>query len=154
MRASRGLYGSPARAKMGSFCDSTRVLKMSIIGMPVRTMFFGMMRLAGFTEGPPMSIMLSSRTGPLSRGTPPPVKTRPRRSSEKGTRMGCERNRTWASVATPLAPANTCNETSSSCRRMTWAREVPVRDVTSASSLYFTPVARMVMTLPEMFSTR
>ena len=81
MRASRGLYGSPATEKIGSFCDSTRLLNTSIIGMPVRIMVRGMMRRAGLTDGPTMAMRSSSRAGPPSRGTPPPVNTRPRSAS-------------------------------------------------------------------------
>ena len=107
MRARRSLYGSPAFAKIGSFCDSTSELKTSIIGMFVRTMLRGMTRLAGLTDGVPMSIRLSDRAGPLSRGCALPVKARPSRASEKGTRIGRPRKRTFASVATPRAPAKT-----------------------------------------------
>jgi hypothetical protein len=55
------VVGLAGAEKMGSFCDSTSVLNTSIIGMPVRTMLRGMMRLAGLTDGPPMSIRFSSR---------------------------------------------------------------------------------------------
>ena len=51
----------------GELLGSTRELKMSIMGMPVRTMLRGMMRLAGLTDGPPISIGLVS-AGPWSRG--------------------------------------------------------------------------------------
>ena len=48
---------------MGSFWLSTRVLNTSIIGMPVRIMRLGTMRLAGLTEGPPMGIIFSVSAG-------------------------------------------------------------------------------------------
>lgn len=70
MRASSSLYGSPAIEKIGSFCDSTNVLNTSIIGMFVRIMLRGMMRLAGFTDGPPMSTMSEVTSGLPSRGAP------------------------------------------------------------------------------------
>ena len=47
--------------------------------MPVWIMFLGMILFAGFTDGPPMGIMFSVRAGPLSRGTPEPLNTRPSR---------------------------------------------------------------------------
>ena len=50
MRARSSLYGSPAIENIGSFCDSTSELKRSIIGMPVRTILFGMIRFTGFKE--------------------------------------------------------------------------------------------------------
>jgi hypothetical protein len=118
----------------GSFCDSTRVLKTSIIGMPVRTMRRGMMRLAGFTDGPPRSIMFSVISGPRSRGTPLPVKIRPSSASEKGTCIGRPRNRTLASVEMPRLPAKTWRSTRPPSRRMTCASDTPWREVTSASS--------------------
>ena len=64
--------------------------------------------------------------GPLSRGSPPPVKMRPSRPSENGTCTACPRKRTSASVATPRVPAKTCRETWSPSRRMTWASDEPV----------------------------
>ena len=76
--------------------------------MPVRTMFFGMIRLAGLAEGPPIAVMFSEMAGPRSRGTALPVNTRPSRASENGTRMVWPRKRTSESVAMPRLPANTC----------------------------------------------
>ncbi len=119
---------------MGSFCDSTSELNTSIMGMPVRIMLRGMMRLAGFTGGPPISIILSSSTGPLSRGRPDPVNTRPSSASEQEVRRRSPRKRTSALVGIPRVPANTCRVTRSPSRRMTCAREVPPSDVTSANS--------------------
>lgn len=57
------VVGSPARAKIGSFCETTSELKRSIIGMFVRTMRLGMMRLAGLTEGWPIGIWFSVIAG-------------------------------------------------------------------------------------------
>ena len=82
MRARSWLYGSPDTEKMGSFWLSTSVLNMSIIGMPVLTIFLGMILFDGLTEGPAISIMFSSSSGPLSRGFPDPSNTRPSRASE------------------------------------------------------------------------
>ena len=134
MRASSSLYGSPDFAKTGSFCDSTRELNTSIIGMPVRTMLRGTTRLAGFTDGPPMSIMPSESAGPPSRGLPAPSKTRPSRSSENATCIGRPRKRTRASVAMPRAPAKTCSDTLSPSILMTCASDVTPREEISASS--------------------
>ena len=82
MRASSSLYGSPETENMGSFWLSTSVLNMSIMGMPVRIMLRGTTLRVGLTDGPPMGIMFSVSAGPLSLGTPEPVKTRPSRCSE------------------------------------------------------------------------
>ena len=106
---------------MGSFWLSTSVLNTSIIGMPVRIMRLGTMRLAGLTEGPPMGIIFSASAGPLSRGTPAPSNTRPSRSSENETIMGRPRKRTVSVVLTPCVPAKTCRETRSPLSLMTLA---------------------------------
>ena len=55
MRARSRLCDSPATEKMGIFWLSTRQLKTSIMGIFVRIMFFGTMRVTGLTEGPPIS---------------------------------------------------------------------------------------------------
>ena len=107
MRERSWLYGSPETEKMGSFWLSTRVLNTSIMGMPVRIILSGTIRLEGFTEGPPMGIMFSVRAGPLSRGTPAPSKMRPKRWSEKETIMGWPKKRTESVVLTPWVPLNT-----------------------------------------------
>ena len=39
---------------VNTLCDSTSVLNTSIIGIPVRIIFRGITRFAGFTDGPPM----------------------------------------------------------------------------------------------------
>jgi len=88
MRASSWLYGSPDTEKIGSFWLFTRVLNRSIIGMPVRIISRGMMRLDGLTEGPPTWIRFSVSAGPLSRGSPAPLKMRPWRESVNETSMG------------------------------------------------------------------
>lgn len=72
MRARSWLYGSPEMEKMGSFCDTTRVLNMSIMGMFVRSIRLARMRRVGFTEGPPMGFWFSVSAGPLSIGSPEP----------------------------------------------------------------------------------
>ena len=66
MRASSSLYGSPATEKIGSFWDSTSELKMSIMGMPVSTIWSGIRRRTGLTTGEPRSI-ISPVTGPRRR---------------------------------------------------------------------------------------
>ena len=104
------------------------------MGIPVRIMFRGIMRWAGFTEGPPMEIRFSWRAGPLSRGFPEPEKTRPRRFSEKGTCMERPKKRTVSPVEMPRPPAKTWRETRSFWRRFTSAREVPNTVSTSARS--------------------
>ena len=150
MRASRALYGSPGTEKMGSFCDSTSELKMSIIGMPVRIIRSGTRRQVGLTGGPPMSTGGASTSGLPSRGRPAPSKTRPRRSSEKGTCMGRPRNRTRSPVETPCVPAKTWSETRSRSSRMTPASDDCVWPATTPSSSYPMPAARTVTTLPEI----
>ena len=86
--AKSSLYGSPDEEKIGSFWDSTRELNTSIIGIPVLTMFLGIILLDGFTDGPPISIRFSSSLGPLSRGSPLPLKILPRRFSEQEIFIG------------------------------------------------------------------
>jgi len=119
---------------MGSFWETTRVLKTSIMGMPVRTMVSGRRRLTGFTEGPPISMGSSSRAVRPSRGCPEPSKMRPRRLSLKGICMGCPMKRTRSRVDTPWVPAKICRVTSSSCNWITVPREVPLRVVITARS--------------------
>ena len=121
IRESSWLYGSPDTEKMGSFWLSTSVLNTSIMGIPVRIILSGVMRLDGFTEGPPMGIMFSVSAGPLSRGTPAPLKMRPSRCSEKDTIMGRPKKRTGSVVLTPCVPLNTCNVTRSRSSLMTLA---------------------------------
>ena len=152
MRASSSLYGSPARAKIGSFCDFTSVLKRSIIGMLVRTISCGMMRLAGFTDGWPIGELSPSTAGPPSRGAPVPVNARPRRSLENGTCIVSPRNLTFADVSTPRAPAKICRVTLAPSSLITCAREVPARDSISAISPYLTSSARSVATEPDRAS--
>ncbi len=154
IRASNSLYGSPAAAKIGSFCDSTSELNTSIIGIPVRTILRGMMRLAGLTDGPPMGMRFSSSAGPLSRGCPEPLNTRPSKASVNETSMVCPRKRTWPSVAMPRLPANTCKYTLSLSRRITCASETPSVPTTCASSPFATPLAVTVITLPAICSMR
>ena len=154
MRASSSLYGSPARAKIGSFWLLTSELKRSIIGMFVRTIWLGMMRLAGLTDGWPMGIWFSVMAGPPSRGAPVPVNARPRSAFEKGTFIVSPRKRTAASVSTPRAPANICRVTFGPSSLMTCASDVPARDWTSAISLYLTPSARSVAIEPDRASIR
>ncbi len=152
MRARSSLYGSPARAKIGSFCDFTSELNRSIIGMFVRTISCGMMRLAGFTEGWPIGDGSSSIAGPPSRGTAAPVKARPRSACENGTFIVSPRKRTFAAVSTPRAPAKIWSVTFGPSSLITCASDVPARDWISAISLYFTPSARSVATDPESAS--
>jgi len=125
IRASNSLYGSPDTEKIGSFCETTRVLKRSIIGIPVRIILRGTMRCDGLTEGPPIGIRFSCNEGPLSRGFPEP---------ENRTCMGCPRKRTVSPVEIPRPPAKTCKETISPFKRFTSAREVPNTVSTSARS--------------------
>ena len=66
-----------------------------------------MMRFAGFTEGPPMSIISSLIAGRESRGRPAPVKILPNRFSEAETRIGCPRKRTSSPVLMPRDPVKT-----------------------------------------------
>ena len=122
--------------------------------MFVRTMRLGMMRLAGLTEGWPIGIWFSVIAGPPSRGSPVPVKARPRRASEKGTFIVSPRKRTEASVSTPRAPAKIWSVTFGPSSLMTCASDVPAREWTSAISLYFTPSARSVAMEPESASMR
>jgi hypothetical protein len=128
------LYGSPETEKIGSFWDTTSVLKRSIMGIPVRIMFRGMMRSEGLTEGPPMGMTLSFSAGPLSLGSPEPENTLPSRSAEKGTCMGRPRKRTVSPVEMPRPPAKTWSETSSPWSLFTSASEVPNTVSTSARS--------------------
>jgi len=134
MRARSWLYGSPEIEKIGSFWLFTSVLKRSIIGMPVRTISRGMMRFVGLTDGPPIGIRFSLSVGPLSRGSPEPVKIRPLSESPKLTRIGLPRKRTSSPVEMPRPPAKTWSETISSSSLLTSASETPKRVVTSASS--------------------
>ena len=134
MRARSSLYGSPARAKIGSFWETTSELKRSIIGMFVRTMRFGMMRFEGFTDGWPIGTLFSESAGPPSRGLPVPVKARPRRASPKGIFIVSPRKRTRAEVSTPRAPAKICSVTFGPSSLITWASDVPARDSISAIS--------------------
>ena len=150
MRDNNSLYGSPATEKIGSFCDSTSELKISIIGIPVRIMFLGTIRFEGLTDGPPMAIILSRRAGPLSRGSPLPEKIRPSRFSEKDTCMGCFKNRTRSLVETPRLPARTCSDTLLPSSRMTWASDTPCGVAISANSPYPIPSASTVITSPAI----
>ncbi len=152
IRASSSLYGSPLTEKIGSFWLSTRVLNRSIIGIPVRIMFRGMIRFAGFTEGPPISIISSFNSGLPSRGDPVPSNTRPRRLGDEETRIGLPRKRTWSPVDVPVAPLKICNETRSPSSLITFANEVDPLLVTTASSPFATPSARTVMTFPTIDS--
>ncbi len=107
--------------------------------MPVRTMRRGMMRSLGFTDGPAIGTMFCVRRGPLSRGAPLPVNTRPISASENDTSIGLPRKRTSASVEMPRAPAKTCKNARPASRRITCASElrccaVPGCEVTCASS--------------------
>ena len=122
--------------------------------MPVRTILRGMMRLAGFTDGPPIAMRFSSSSGPLSRGWPEPLNTRPSRASVNDTSILCPRKRTWPSVEMPRLPANTCRKTLSRSRRITCASEVLSVPTTWASSPFITPSARTVITLPAICSMR
>ena len=134
--------------KIGSFWETTNVLNISIMGIPVRIIRRAMIRLEGFTEGPPISTGLSFKEGPLSRGSPEPLKIRPIRFSEKHTSISRPRKRILSPVETPRPPAKTCNETKSPSMRFTSAKEVPKAVSISASSLYLIPSARTVITLP------
>ncbi len=152
MRASSSLYGSPASEKIGSFWLSTSGLNTSIIGMRVSMKLRGMMRRTGLTDGPPMSIDGAfSRAGLPSMGSPEPVKMRPSSWSVYLTCMGWLRNRTVASVLSPLVPANTCIETLVRSMRMTCASVVsPLGLVSSASSPKLTPSACTSAMSPTM----
>ena len=83
IRIKRRLYGSPATEKMGIFCDLTRQLKTSIIGIFVRTSSRGMIRRIGLKEGWPISTLSPTISGPPSMGSPAPLKRRPNRASLK-----------------------------------------------------------------------
>ena len=140
--------------KIGSFCDTTRVLNISIMGMLVRNIRLARMRFVGLTEGPPMGCMFSVSAGPLSIGSPEPLKIRPSRSSLKATRISWPRKRTSSPVETPWPPANTCRETRSPSILLTSARDLPKRVRIWASSWYRTSVALTVITLPVIDSIR
>ena len=118
--------------------------------MPVRIIVRGMTRRAGLTGGPTMGMRSSSSAGPRSRGTPPPVKTRPSRASENGVCASCPTNRTSASVGTPRVPEKTCMVTLSPSMRITCASEENPGASTLASSWLPTPVACTVITLPAI----
>ena len=120
------------------------------MGMPVRIMVRGITRRAGLTGGPTIGMRSSSSAGPRSRGTPPPVKTRPSRSSENGVCASWPMKRTSASVGTPRVPEKTCMVTLSPSMRMTCASEENPGASTLASSWLPTPVACTVMTLPAI----
>ena len=121
MRESSWLYGSPEIEKIGSFWLSTSVLNTSIMGIPVRIILLGSVLFDGLNDGPPIGIMFSVNAGPLSRGTPAPLKIRPNRCSEKDTIMGRPKNLTGSVVETPCAPANTWRDTRSLSSLMTFA---------------------------------
>ena len=125
---------------------------MSIIGIPVRIMRFGVMRFDGLTEGPPISTRLSTSAGPWSRGSAEPLKMRPSKSSLNETFISCPKKRIWSFVETPRPPANTWSEMRSPSILFTSARDFPNLVVISASSLSFTPFALTVITLPLMLS--
>ena len=59
----------------------------SYIGMFVRTMSRGIIRFVGLKEGPPISRPSPTMSGPLSIGTPEPLKRRPKSWSENETCM-------------------------------------------------------------------
>ena len=120
--------------------------------IPVGMSWDGCFLLYGLTEGPPMSIMFSFSSGPLSLGRPAPSKIRPRRFSEKLTLMGYPRNLTLSPVLTPCAPEKTSRDTLSLSSLITRARDTPVEEVISARSLFLTPSAFTVMTLPTIES--
>ena len=120
--------------------------------MFVRIILFGLMRFAGFTEGPPIATRFSVNAGPWSLGSAEPLKIRPSKFSLKETRISCPKKRIWSFVATPRPPAKTCNETVSPSILFTSARDFPNLVFISASSLSFTPFAFTVITLPFMLS--
>ena len=133
--AKRSLYGSPAIENIGNFCDTTKELNTSIMGIPVRIILSGIILFTGLTGGPPISTTFSESVGPLSSGTPLPLKIRPKRFFPLAMRIGCPRKLTLSSVDIPRLPAKTCKDTLFPSRRITCASEVPRLVVISAISL-------------------
>ena len=124
------------------------------MGMPVRIIVLGITRRAGFTGGPTMGMRSSSSAGPRSRGTPPPVNTRPSSDSENGVSAERPMKHTSALVGTPRVPEKTCMVTWSPSRRITCASDENPGASTVASSWLPTSVACTVMTLPAICEIR
>ena len=81
-----------------------------------------------------MVIRLSVSAGPLSLGSPDPVKTLPSKSGEKETRIGLPKNRTESPVEIPRPPAKTCSDTKSRSNLITSANDFPKEVEISANS--------------------
>src|SRR3989344_4630696 len=130
------LCGRPDAEKMGSFCPRTRVFSPSIVDTPVWMKSRGSARAYGLIGAPFMSSLFSGIiAGPLSRGSPNPVNTRPSISVETPSCMVSPRN--FTRVSETLMPAVEPN---------TWTTAIP-RCVSSTWPFFISPEGSAISTI-------